>query len=322
MSLKAIVLFAFFSGLLLVPGVQRLFSGRKKFLAERLKQLAGPGKPGENGRIVDRRPKPVSFKALLARAGLLSPQAIRAAADRRLAEADLPLKGEEFVALTALCAAGGCVLTAAVGGRPVAVGLAGLIGGILPSWFVGFAARKRTARLNGQIADTLMIMANSLRAGFGFLQAIEVVQREMPPPIGREFGRTFREMSLGTPVEEALAGLVQRVKSEDLALVVTAVLVQRQVGGNLAEVLDKIAHTIRERVRIQGEIRTLTAQGRISGLMIGLLPVFLLVVMMAMNPDYVGLLFTHPAGKVMLAAAAGSEIVGWILIRRIVNITV
>lgn len=322
MSLKTIVMLAFFSGMLLVPGLHRLFTGRKRFLAERLKELAGPGKPGQNGKAAARGPKQSFFKTLLARAGLFSPQAVRAAADKKLAEADLPLRGEEFVALTAFCAAGGFVLAAVTGCRPVVTGLAGLIAGAVPCWFVGFAARKRIARFNGQIPDTLTIMANSLRAGFGFLQAIEVVQREMPPPIGREFGRTFRELGLGTPVEEALTGLAQRVKSEDLALVVTAVLVQRQVGGNLAEVLDKIAHTIRERVRIQGEIRTLTAQGRISGVIISLLPVFLVVVMMAINPGYIGLLFTHPVGKVLLAAAAGAEIVGWILIRRIVNINV
>lgn len=214
------------------------------------------------------------------------------------------------------------MLTFVLSGRPELTLLALLAAGAVPFWLVKVVARRRVMLFNSQIVDSLLIMANSLRAGFSFIQAVEVVQREMPPPIGREFGRTFQELSLGTPVEEALTGLVRRVKSEDLSLVVTAVLIQRQVGGNLAEVLDKIAHTIQERVRIQGEIRSLTAQGRLSGTIISVLPIFLIFFMLLVNPGYIGVLFAEPLGRVMLCAAAVAELLGWFFIRRIVRISV
>ncbi|MBC7326231.1 MAG: type II secretion system F family protein, partial [Moorella sp. (in: Bacteria)] len=281
-----------------------------KFIADRLKELAGRGSPGRNGRAekINQGRRQSFLKSLLAHAGRLSPRVLSLAADRRLAEADLPFKGEEFVALTAFCAAGASALAVVLTDRPELAALAALAAGGTPVLLVKAIAKKRVLRFNGQITDTLLIMANSLRAGFSFLQAVEVVQREMPPPIGREFGRTFRELSLGTPVEEALTSLVKRVKSEDLSLVVTAVLIQRQVGGNLAEVLEKIAHTIQERVRIQGEIRTLTAQGRLSGTIISVLPVFLVVVMLLINPGYISALFTHPTGRLILGAAAMAEL--------------
>ncbi|AEG16219.1 Type II secretion system F domain protein [Desulfofundulus kuznetsovii DSM 6115] len=324
MDLKVIALFTFLAVALLVPGLQQLILARKKFITDRLKELAGQGGPDGSGRMekINQDLRHNFFKSLLAHAGRLSPRVLSMAADRRLAEADLPFKGEEFVALAAFCAAGGGVIAVALTGRPELAVMAALAAGAAPFWLVKAIARRRVMLFNGQIADTLLIMANSLRAGFSFMQAIEVVQREMPPPIGREFGRTFRELSLGTPVEEALTSLVKRVKSEDLSLVVTAVLIQRQVGGNLAEVLDKIARTIQERVRIQGEIRALTAQGRLSGTIISVLPVFLVVVMLLINPGYISVLFTHPTGRMMLGAAVLAELLGWILIKRIVRISV
>ncbi|SHI34804.1 type II secretion system F family protein [Desulfofundulus thermosubterraneus] len=236
MDLKVIALFTFLAVALLAPGLQQLILARKKFITDRLKELAGRGGRGGNGRMekINQDLRHNFFKSLLAHAGRLSPRVLSMAADRRLAEADLPFKGEEFIALAAFCAAGGGVIAVALTGRPELAVLAALAAGAAPFWLVKAIAKRRVMLFNGQIADTLLIMANSLRAGFSFMQAIEVVQREMPPPIGREFGRTFRELSLGTPVEEALTSLVKRVKSEDLSLVVTAVLVQRQVGGNLA----------------------------------------------------------------------------------------
>ncbi|MEW6423890.1 MAG: type II secretion system F family protein [Bacillota bacterium] len=319
MGLQGIVVFAFLTWVTFLIGLHRFFSARKMFLAERLEQLAGRGTTEEAGR---EEHKTGLGKSLLKQAGRFSPRVFRLAADRWLTEADLPLRGEEFIALTFFCAAGGAVFAGVLAGRPAPVLPAGLIAGAIPWIVVRLAAKRRVIRFNGQLADTLLVMANSLRAGFSFLQAIEVVQREMPPPVSREFGRTFRELSLGTPVEEALTGLARRVKSDDLSLVVTAVLIQRQVGGNLAEVLEKISRTIQERVRIQGEIRTLTAQGRISGIIVGLLPVFLLVVMTAINPGYTGILFTTPVGRLMLACAALAQLLGWFLIRRITHIRV
>ncbi|WP_161484957.1 type II secretion system F family protein [Neomoorella mulderi] len=181
---------------------------------------------------------------------------------------------------------------------------------------------KRRIKFNGQIGDALVVMANALRSGFSFLQAMDMVRREMPDPIAKEFGTALLEMNWGSSTETALLGLTERVKSDDLDLVITAVLIQRQVGGNLAEILDNIAHTIKERVRIKGEIKTLTAQGRISGLIIGLLPIVLSTVIYLLNPGYLSLLFTTKTGVIMLLSAVLAQLMGVIMIRRIIRIEV
>jgi energy-coupling factor transporter ATP-binding protein EcfA2 len=177
-------------------------------------------------------------------------------------------------------------------------------------------------RLKAELADSLGIMTNSLRAGYSFLQAMEMVAAEAPYPLGGEYKRTLREIQLGTPTETALNNMSHRVGSDDLELVVTAIITQRKVGGNLAEILDSIAGTIRERVRIQGEIKTLTAQGRISGLIIGLLPVALVAVLFVINPGYIGMLFTEPIGLVLVGGAVIGEIVGVLIVKKIVDIKV
>jgi len=148
------------------------------------------------------------------------------------------------------------------------------------------------------------------------------VAREMLPPISVEFARTVKETNLGIPMEDALVSMAKRVNSKDFDLVITSVLIQRQVGGNLAEILDNIARTIRERVRIRNEIKTLTAQGRISGVIVGLLPFGLALAIYLLNPEYISLLFVHPVGKMLLAGGFVGQLIGILLIRRIVAIEV
>jgi len=151
---------------------------------------------------------------------------------------------------------------------------------------------------------------------------MDMVAREMSPPISEEFTSAMKEMSLGSPTETALAALSDRVGSEDLELVVTAVLIQRQIGGNLAEVLDNIAETIRERVKLRQEIKTLTAQGRMSGVIIGVLPAALGVFLYTVNPEYISVLFTHPTGKLMVGLAVFGELIGILAIRKVVAIEI
>jgi tight adherence protein B len=239
-----------------------------------------------------------------------------------LAMADISLRGSEFVALIIIL----IILGAAYGwlitrNALLAAGL-GLAGGLLPNFYVKYRQAMRLAKLNSQIADALVIMSNSLRAGYSFLQAMDMVSREMSLPISGEFAATMKEMSLGSPTETALMALVDRVGSEDLELVVTAVLIQRQIGGNLAEVLDNIAETIRERVKLRQEIKTLTAQGRLSGIIIGVLPIVLAIFLLAVNPEYIRILFTHPIGRLMIGIALAGEVIGILVIRRIVSIEV
>jgi tight adherence protein B len=154
------------------------------------------------------------------------------------------------------------------------------------------------------------------------MQAADMVAQEMRPPISTEFARTVKEMNLGITMENSLGNLAKRIESEDLDLVMTAVLIQRQVGGNLAEVLDNIARTIRERVRIRGEIRTLTAQGRVSGIIISLLPLVMGVIIYVLNPTYIRVLFVNPIGQIMLGVSLAGQVVGILIIRRIVDIEV
>ena len=193
--------------------------------------------------------------------------------------------------------------------------------------------RRKSGRLNAfnkQLPDTITLIANALRAGSSFLQAIELVVRESRPPISTEFGRVIREVNLGLPFEQALENMVRRVRSDDLELMATAISIQHQVGGNLAEILDSIAYTIRERVRIKGEIRTLTAQQRLSGYVVGFLPIAprRLPVrrgarvhgpdVRSIHPPSLGL----PAGVVILIFGGFMMFIGFMLIRKIVDIEV
>jgi len=241
----------------------------------------------------------------------------------RLHRAGIPLKEGEFLAFNAFSGIVGGLLGIILNrGRLVNTILFLLVGLIAPQLYIMRKEKASMAALSGQIADSLILMANSLRAGHSFLQSMEMVAKEMPPPISREFGRALREMNLGIPVETALTAMGERAGNEDLELMITAVLIQRQVGGNLAEILDTIAETIRERVRLQGEIKTLTAQGRISGIIISLLPLAIGGFVAVINPDYITLLFTHPLGKVMVGIGVFGQLAGMISINKIIKIDV
>jgi tight adherence protein B len=204
-----------------------------------------------------------------------------------------------------------------------------LIGAYFPRWYIGSRQRKRLAAFSEQLPNTIMLLANSLRAGSSFLQGVELVTREAQPPISEEFERVVREMSLGVALQPALANLVRRVKSEDLELMVTAINIQSQVGGNLATVLDSIAFTIRERIRIVGEIRVLTSMQRYSGYVITLLPVGLGGLLFLISPTYITALFRNPpvtlglpTGVIFLIVGLISMGIGYFFIRRIVDIKV
>jgi tight adherence protein B len=181
---------------------------------------------------------------------------------------------------------------------------------------------KRTQKLESQLVELLQMLASGLRAGFGFLQAVEGAAEQLPAPLSVEIRRMLRDTSMGASVEQALGNLNQRVGSPDFDIVITAVLIQRSVGGNLAEILDNVAHTMRERERIKGEIRTLTSQQRMTGYVIGGIPVGLGAAFMVISPDFMSLLFTDPLGHIMLGAALVLETIGFLIIGKIVNIEV
>ena len=173
-----------------------------------------------------------------------------------------------------------------------------------------------------QLPDALEMMVRSLQAGHSFSSALQMVATEMPEPIAREFGKTYEEQNMGLNIKVALENLVERVPILDLKLCVTAVLIQREIGGNLSEVLRNISHTIRERFRIQGEIRVKSAQARLSGMIVSALPFFLFFWINLVNAGYMKPLYDHPNGIYILGTGIGMQIVGWIIIRKIVDVEV
>ncbi|TME82110.1 MAG: secretion system protein F [Chloroflexi bacterium] len=254
---------------------------------------------------------------------------------RELARADLKLKVSEYLLIWAGAIVGIPVLffvlqiVMAALGSPIALLVGALIGFFLPRFWLGRRKNGRLNAFNKLLPDTITLIANALRAGSSFLQAIEMVVRESRPPISTEFARVIREVNLGLPFETALENMVRRVKSDDLELMATAISIQHTVGGNLAEILDSIAFTIRERVRIKGEIRTLTAQQRMSGYVVGFLPIGLVMFLFVAAPNFLKPMFEKPpeflglpAGVIILVFGGFMMFVGFMLIRRIVDIEV
>lgn len=195
-----------------------------------------------------------------------------------------------------------------------------VVGAFLPIIYIKIKKGKRIKAFEAQLGDTLIMMCNGLRSGFSFQQAMENVANDMPAPIGIEFGRVCNEIRYGATMDEALNNMVERVKSPDLMLVVSAVLIQRTTGGNLSEILTTISQTIRDRIKIKGEINSITAQGRMSGMIIGALPVCIAAVLMVVNPEYMSTFFTTSAGKIMLLVSVIMEILGFFAIRKVVTI--
>ena len=233
---------------------------------------------------------------------------------KMLVKANLLLKPEEMVsiALVSFVAAGffGFVLTQSI----LFAVMFAFVGMNLPAFILKKRIKKRIKTINGQLGDTISILSNSLKAGHSFFQAVDSVVNEMNGPISEEFAKLLKEINLGGSTEGALENMVDRVGSDDVELMVTAVLIQRQIGGNLAEILDNISNTIRQRVKMKGEIKTLTAQGRISGIVISLLPVGLAMMMALISPDQFRVMVTEPIGIVMIGMAVVMEFIGYFFI--------
>ncbi|OLC12221.1 MAG: hypothetical protein AUI44_00110 [Chloroflexi bacterium 13_1_40CM_2_67_6] len=240
---------------------------------------------------------------------------------RDLARADLRLRVAEYYYIRVGLALGLAAVLFVLR-DPLSAAVGALLGYFVPRIWVGRRIGGRLNAFNKQLPDTITLLSNSLRAGSSFLQSIELVSRESPAPMGSEMGRVVREVNLGLGMEEALANMVRRIKSDDLDLMVTAIGVQQQVGGNLAEILDTIAFTIRERVRIKGEIRTLTAQGRYSGYLVAFLPIGIMITLNFINPEFMQPLFTELIGQALLALGAIMMAIGFFAIRKITDIKV
>jgi len=239
---------------------------------------------------------------------------------RDIQRAGLSWQARDYVGVIAVSAAMFGTLTLVVTGSPYLALAAMSLGALAPILFVKQRVAKRSSLLNSQVADMIDLLAASLRSGFGVLQSLELAAKEQPEPMAAELLRTIREMNLGVSADEALERLADRTGDEDIDLVVMAILIQRRVGGNLSEVLGNISQTIRDRVKVRGEIRTLTAQARMSSWIVGMLPVGLGVTLTMMRPEYMSVLWTDPAGRLLSILAVAMEIVGFYLVRRIAAI--
>lgn len=243
----------------------------------------------------------------------------------QLARADLKLTIGEYFALHILSTVGLALLMFFIlaPGQVVQTIIAGGIGFFIPRIVVGNKQARRLTQFEQQLPDLLGLWVNSLRAGYSVMQALEAISREAPKPTCDEIKRVVVEVQLGITMEDSLDHMLTRMPSEDLDLVVTAVNIQREVGGNLAEILEVIAHTIRERIKIKGEIRVLTAQGRITGYLISGLPIALGLFLYLINPTYMGgLINNRGCGWPMLAVGLGMIGIGMAAIQRIVDVEV
>ena len=242
--------------------------------------------------------------------------------DAQLEAAGSNLRSGEFVVATVAGGLLGAVLGAAMLRNLLLAGVIGIVGALVPTIYLRMTLNKRADKMREQLPDVLTIMASSLRAGHSFLQALDTVAREIPAPGQVEFQRLVAEIRLGRPAEDALEALADRVGSADFRWAVLAVNIQREVGGNLAEILDNVSDTLRERAMMRRQIKVLTAEGRLSAWVLALMPFALALYMFAVNPEYISLLFTSQIGLIMLGVGGVLLVLGILWMRKIVDIDV
>jgi tight adherence protein B len=309
---------AFASVFMLVYGWSRSSAQRSERLARQLGRFTAErggaaAQAGSGGlfRAGRRRSRFRSLDTFLERKGF------GVGLDEQLARADLKLRVGEYLLIRWLAALGVGAL-AAVGLRlPLAAIPGAAVGYMLPALYVWHRSKKRGQRLDEQLVDALMLMAGGLRAGYSFLQGAEAVVRELDNPIRQEFGSLLQDLRVGVQMS-----LAKRAGTEEFDMMVTAVLVQRTSGGNLADILETIAHTIRERMRIRREVQTLTAQERMSSYVVGALPIVAFAFLTFTNPGYLDLLFGTDMGRMLLGGAILLEVIGFVIIRRIIDIKI
>ena len=311
---------AFIGVLLFFWGISSMMGGAgPETLESRMQRYAGGPQVAQEKKAAKKERREIDPFATLS--SDVADKRFASRVQRDLARADLRLRVAEYYYLRVGLAVGLCAILFLLR-DPLSAVVGAILGYFVPRIWVGRRIGGRLNAFNKQLPDTITLLSNSLRAGSSFLQSIELVSRETPPPMGSEMGRVVREVNLGLGMEEALANMVRRIKSDDLDLMVTAIGVQQQVGGNLAEILDTIAFTIRERVRIKGEIRTLTAQGRYSGYLVAFLPIGIMITLNFINPEFMQPLFTELIGQALLGLGAIMMAIGFFAIQKITDIKV
>ncbi len=306
---------------LLVIGLTQGVGSGQRILTRRLEQLSRGARPQVASSVPGGYLRVTDFAKLGPFAKLFTSSGVESVA-LDLERAGIPLRVGEYMMLRFAVAAVFLLMTFLLTKMiPVALLLA-VVGYFLPRWQVRSRRKSRQAKMNAQLVEMLGLVANSLRSGYGLLQGFEFASRQLVPPLGAEIKHMLQETSLGVNADIALQNLGARVNSSDMDMIITAITVQRSVGGNLAQLMDGVSHTMRERERIRGDMKTLTSQQRMTGIIIGALPVFLGLLFFAINPDYMSLLFTSTAGKVLLLVAVALEGMGIMSIRAVLALDV
>ena len=242
--------------------------------------------------------------------------------DAQADRAGLPITGSEYSMLILVSGLVGFVLVFIGSFNIIRASIICICWWLITSYYLYHMGQKRIKDFNAQLGDAIVMMSNAVRAGFTFQQAMDIVVKEMPAPISVEFGRAINEVQLGIPLEEALSGICRRVTSDDFDLISTAVIIQRQVGGNLTTILDTVGQTIRERIKLKGEIRQLTAEGIASGWLIGLMPFAMAAFMVWNDPKYFDGMLALPIGKYILGGAVVSELIGALIIKKLLDVRI
>ena len=296
-------------------------SRSRRALARRMRYYAGGVDTQEKPK--EKRPLAERFMDLLHSGGkLLSNIRHARGLDFKMQKAGIPLLGTEFLILLGVSAVLAATIAFIVTKKLFAAILVAVVVAVAEWVYVLLKISRREAAFTNQLGDCLMMVANAMRAGFSFLQAMELIAKEMEPPMSDEFKHVMRDISLGASIERALDDMDKRVGSPDFSLVVTAVLIQQQVGGDLAHILDTISDTIQDRIRMRREVHTLTAQGRASGWVLAILPFAMGAFISLVNPSYMEPLFNERMGQIAIGGAVVMVIIGFFVIQRIVDIDV
>lgn len=320
------IIAATFAFLAIAAVVVSLFRGAAPVSRATERRLEGWGRPppqaGPGAGDILRR----GSSALPPLRDLLSDSAWSERAATDLQQAGLRLKVSEYLLLRMMCAAGTTLLVllitrASIVGIVLAVPAVGL-GFVLPAFYVRVRKDRRSEAISRQLVETLQLISSALRSGFAFTQAVELTAKQMAPPMQDELNQFLRDNAIGSTMDDALRAMVKRAGSYDLDMAVTAILVQRTTGGNLSETLDNVTETMRERERIRGEIRSLTAHQRLTGLILSIYPAALALLFFAISPTIMSVLWTEMFGRVLLIIGGSLQIIGIFIIRRILAIDI
>jgi tight adherence protein B len=320
MNNNIILLFVFFLSFSVFFLLYKNFTFRKK-IKSRIKKFI-PVDQIDNLEAVDIPKDNIIKKSIMNIAKIFQGVSFSKQTEKLLEGAGSALKPEEFFVLRIIFAGGTSIFLYLLGFH-LLVWITGVfLGFAIPYFYMKNKRKKRLNLISFQLIETLGMMANSMRAGFSFMQSMQLAGKELPAPLGPEFERTVKEVGLGVPIEEVFESLINRLPNKELEVVIHAILAQRKSGGNLAELLETMEETVRGRIRIMEELKTLTAQGRMSAWVITLIPPGLGVYLYFFSPEYFRPMLGHPLGIVMLSVATVSIIIGWLFIQKIIRIEV